>query len=230
MSAPCGAAERCAAWDPDAEGPAEVAPGARLCEPDLRLAARDLGALVRDYAELECRLPASGGGPGPRVAGRREPPVPLDLGVDALQRSIAFTVTAWEPVVREAARLSPEQTRGVRAGWAVATAVTIMAPRTALISTLGPQMGFWDGWGSPPTFQDGLGALRGFQRLHGRARALLGLTRLVHRMPGPCSGCGCETLRRTDGSPEVHCATCGQRWTHDAYRRYVGLILDALGA
>jgi hypothetical protein len=201
-------------------------PAAALCGPCLDAASRDLMALPRDFADLEALLPASTAGAlRTRVSGSGEAPSPLNLGVDALQRAIHAAVTAWEPAVREAARLAPERTRGVRDGWAVAAAVDVMAPRTALISTLAAQWCLQDGVETGPVFRDGCEALRAFRGLHGQARAILGVRRLVHRLPGECSRCGLEALRRPDGSESVFCAGCGQRWTWDDYRRYVSLIL-----
>lgn len=229
MSA-CAAGERCAGWDRAAEQPAPAALNARLCDDCLRLAGRDIAALVRDYADLEGCLAAGGGGLSTRVSGHREPPTPIDLGVDALQRAIAHTLTVWEPPIREAAGLPRERTRGVRQGWAVATACAVIAPRVALMSTLGPLWGFQDGWDTGPvayTGIDGIGALR---RLHGRCRAILGATTLIHRLPGSCSGCGMETLRRDDGRETVYCASCGRRWTWGDYRRYIAMELEAMGA
>lgn len=173
-------------------------------------------------------MPASVAAFGPRISGRREAPSPLRLDVDALQRAIHAAVTAVEPAVREAARLSPEVTANVRHGWAVAAAVDVMAPRTALISTLAGQWGYLHGSVGDPVFWDGCDALRLFRRLHGRARAVLGVRELVHRLPGECSGCGLEALRRRDGSDTVHCAGCGRLWTLCDYRQYVSLVLDTL--
>jgi hypothetical protein len=226
----CAAGLRCAGYDQAAQHPAEADAPALLCEDCLRLAQRDIAALVWDYADLEGRIPAGGGALTTRVSGHRDPPTPIDLGVDALQRAIAFTLTVWEPPVREAAGLSRERTRGVRPGWAVASAAAVIAPRVALLSALGPLSGYQDGWDAGPverTGVDGIGALR---RLHGRCRAVLGTTRLVHRLPGSCSGCGMEALSRVDGRDTVHCGACARRWTYDDYRRYVGLLLGAMGA
>lgn len=228
MTARCAASERCADYDRQAELPALAAADARLCEPCLRLAARDVRALVWDYRDLAQRIAAGGGAASTRSA--PGPRIPIDLGVDALQRDIAHTLTVWEPPVREAAGLSPETTRGVRPGWAVATAVAVIAPRVALMSTLPASWCFQEGPEAPPALWDGLGGLEALRGLHWRARYALGVTRLVQRLPGECSACGLEALRRADGSDTVHCAGCGRRWTYDDYRRYVGLMLGALGA
>jgi hypothetical protein len=226
----CGAAERCAGYDRAARRPAPAADHAQLCDDCLRLARRDVAALVWDYADLEHRIPAGGGGLNTRVSGHRDPPTPIDLGVDALQRAIAHTLTVWEPPVREAAGLPRERTRGVRPGWAVAAAAGVIAPRVALMSTLGPVSGFHDGWDAGPVDHTGLDGLAALRRLHGRSRAILGATRLVHRLPGACSGCGMEALRRQDGRETVYCAACARRWTWDDYRRYVGMVLQDIGA
>lgn len=226
----CAAGARCTSWDHTARQPAPAALNAALCADDLRLAARDTAALVRDYADLEAQIPAGGGGPTGRAAPGPRWPVPIDLGVDALQRAIAHTLTLWEPAVREAAGLPPEQTSGVRPGWAVATAAAVIAPRVPLMSTLGPLCAFHDGWDAGPAERTGVEGLGALRALHRRARAVLGVTSIVHRLPGTCSGCGLDALRRVDGRETVYCDGCGRRWTWDDYQRYVGLMLDALGA
>jgi hypothetical protein len=203
-------------------------PGAALCRSCLDGASRDIGALTWDYARLESLLPSPARALRAPITGRREAPCPVDLGVDALQRAIHGTLTAWEPAVREAAGLPPERASGVRHGWAVAAAVDVMAPRTALISSLAAQWGFFDSPEGDPVFRDGCDALRTLRRLHWRAGSLLGGGRLVHRLPGECSGCGAGALRRADGSETVWCGICQRRWTWDDYRRYVSLILDTL--
>lgn len=197
-----------------------------LCAGCTARAAIDIGLLPRDYLDLAQAIVPARHGPGQRVGGGETgAPVPIALGVEALQREIHFTLTTWEPVVREAAGLSRERSRNVRDGWAVATAALVIAPRVPLLAAIGPTACFADGWAAGPVERTGLDAITELRRLHRTARHTLGLTRDTHTLPGDCSACGASALRRADGSDTVWCDLCDARWTLDDYRRYVGLLL-----
>lgn len=196
-----------------------------LCAECRIVAARDIWALKLDYRDLEQWLPRGGGAGGQRVAGTVDPPTPLRLTVDELQRDIAWTLGVWEPVVRELAGLAPERTIGVRQGWAVSTAVDVIAPRVRLLANVPLTWGYADGLDAGLVERDGLHAIASLRLLHRRARAMLGLSRLVVRLPGECSGCGAVALEREGGSDSVICGHCRRRWSEDEYRRYVGLLV-----
>ena len=141
-----------------------------------------------------------------------------------------WALTVWEPAVREADGLSPEIARGVRPGWAVANAVAVIAPRVPILHGLPPTACFADGLEAGPVERDGRYAVEQLRRLHRRARSILGITRLVFRLPGECSAsCVGWTLRRAAGSDTVWCASCNRRWTYDDYQKYVQLMTVDLG-
>lgn len=195
-----------------------------LCVDCLTVAHREIRSLVLDYRDLAQRLVPTAG-VGMRISGTPDPVAPMNLDIDALMSAIVWTLTVWEPPVREAARLPPMPDGAVRGGFAVASAVRVIAPRVDVLAALPPTWGFADGWAAGPVERDGVAAVDSLRELHRRARHVLGLTRLVHRLPGACSGCGLSALRRDDGSDTVRCDGCGRRWTHDDYQRYVGLLL-----
>lgn len=58
------------------------------------------------------------------------------------------------------------------------------------------------------------------------ARVLLGLNRLVHRLPAPCPECDCLGLVRESGSSYVECRACGYEMGEDSY----GLLARVLAA
>lgn len=201
-----------------------------LCDGCLDAAARDVRALALDYRDLAQALPRSSNTAlSTRVTGSDEASTPLALHVDELQRMIHWTLTTWEPAVREAVRLGPERVHNVRPGWAVVTAVTIIAPRVDVLAGLPLTWGYADGLDAGPVERDGLYGLRSLRSLHARSSAVLGLTRLVHVVPGECSRCGLAALRRDDGSDTIRCDGCDCRWSVDDYRRYVGLVVAGLG-
>lgn len=201
------------------------------CDDCLDAAARDVRALALDYRDLAQSLPRSSSSAlTQRVAGTADASTPLALHVDELQRMIHWTLTTWEPAVREAAGLGPERIHNVRLGWAVTTAVTIIAPRVDILAELPLTCCFADGLEAGPVERTGAYGLWSLRSLHARSSTVLGLTRLVHTLPGECSRCGMPTLRRDDGSDAVRCDNCGCRWTAEDYRRYVGLELAGFGA
>lgn len=223
----CAAGPQCAGYDrATGAGAAADAGDGPLCPGCLRAAAADIAALPRDHADLTRELvPIERGLSHVAAPGADDAGVPLALDVEALQRSIFWALTVWEPPVREAAGLSPERVGGVRDAWAVARAAAVIAPRTDVLAALGPTWGFADGLDAGPVARDGEHAVAQLRGLHRRARAVAGLTRLVYELPGECSRCGAAALRRTNGSDTVRCEVCERRWTYDDYQRYVGLML-----
>lgn len=219
----CANGVRCAAYDRvhHIAGRASRCP---LCEECILVSGREIYALKLDYRDLAQWLPPGAGGMTQRVAGTSEPAVPLRLAVDALQRDIAWTLTAWEPVVREISNLAPERVRGVRQGWAVSTAVDVIAPRVRVLSRVGPMWGGFDGLDAGLVERDGVYAVASLRRLHRRAVTALGLTRHVVRLPGVCSYCGAGALER-EPTDLVRCGNCQRRWTPEEYRRYVAMEL-----
>ncbi len=205
-----------------------IDPKRPLCTPCLDRAARSIRSLVDDYRDLALDVGRqSSSSMQPIVSGSADLSTPIRLGVDALAREIHWTLTVWEPAVRESARLPPEKTSNVRIGWAVATAVSVIAPRVDVLAALPLTCGYADGLDAGPVERDGVYAVGQLVGLHRRARAVLGVTRLVTRLPGECSGCNAMALQREDGSDHVDCGRCRRSWTWDDYRRYVLLTLAA---
>lgn len=224
----CVFGESCIAFDPTVQAPALAVRGP-LCDPCLDVASRDINALVLDYRDLEQRLPAGGSILSTRVSGgATDASTPLNLHVEELQAAIAWTLTAWEPPVREAARLPPERVDRVRSGWAVATAVRVIGPRVDVLAALPLTCGFADGLAAGPVERDGVDAVASLIGLHRRARSMLGLTTRVVRLPGACLDCGAAALERADGADAVGCAVCGQWRTGEEYRRYVAMAVGSV--
>jgi hypothetical protein len=226
MSGTCALETRCQLYDrrTDTAAPCE---GTRvLCGDCVNVISREVRLLRLDYADLARCMARRPGGMDTKISGTSPASTPpIDLTTEATRREIHWTLTTWEPVVREVAGLPPERTRGVRGSWAVSTAVSVIAPRIALLASLPPTWGYADGLDAGPVERDGVYAVSQLRRLHGRARRILGLTSRVVSLPGECSGCGAWSLRRDDGSETVYCKDCERTWSVDDYHRYVGLML-----
>jgi LSD1 subclass zinc finger protein len=228
MTALCLAGRRCVTFDRRSDCPGVAVRNAPLCSGCLGRARADVAALPSDYRALAAELlPAGRAGSARVTGGDEDAPVPLALHIEALQRRIVWTLTTWEPPVREAAGLPAERSGPVRDAWAVSQAAALLAPRVDVFAALGPTWGYADGLDAGPVLRDGVYGLDTLCALHRVAEQVTGRARRTRRLPGECSGCRAWTLLREDGSDTVRCGTCQRRWTYDEYRQYVGLLLAA---
>jgi hypothetical protein len=225
---------------------------ATYCPDCLRVAERDVRSLPADYVALEQWLPRplSEWSDGQPRSGRGEQPLPLREYVLVLQRHIWWLLTAWEPVARELDGLSSEVRAGVREGWAVQHAATVIAPRLARLAHLGPQdmadyppvddsLASAVVWGpdrdcstfilhTAPSGADGIAHLT---RMHQLATSATGLSDRVRQLPGFCHQCGEEGKlrqhhpRQFKHDPPVWCKDCGSWRPYDEYERMMGLIV-----
>lgn len=228
MTGRCTAGDRCRGYRHDLKQPAWTNDGGPLCEDCLVEAERDIGRLLLDWRDLEEMLPKAAG-QGEYVSGTRDAPVPLNLGVEALQAEILHVLTTWAEVMSDYADLADPPDGRARAGWAVQRAVTILQPRVRQLALIGPTEVFPTGPEDAPEPLSGVDAIAAMSRLHRRAHHQLGLTRAVTNLPGECSACGLATLAgdrgdrtalaRDDGSDVVYCRACGAWQTRDEYDR-----------
>lgn len=223
MSDFCVAYEHCRGFDPTTRTPAPTW-GNPLCEDCLRACHHVVAVLlIYDYVDLEQHIGPSTG-TGEHVSGTREAPIPLSLGIEALQRQIWLLTTTWEQVLRDVDSLAEPQGR-VRDGYAVQRAITIIEPRIERLAKIPLTDVMPEGPDAPPEPHSGAEGLLAMASLHGRVRAALGLTRLVHSIPGECSCCGLPALRRDDGTDTVYCAGCYAWMTIDEYARYATMAV-----
>lgn len=200
------------------------------CGDCLTAAAVKIRALPRLYAELGVLLRE--GTARPRVddrvsGGEIDPPAPIDLRAEELQASIHWTLTAWEPVVREAARLGPERTRGVRREWAVATASRAIAHHVKTLASIDVMEGFFTG---PDVVMeaDGRQAVAMLLEVHRRASLLLGLDEDLVDLGGTCASCGdWGTVSHRAGHQRTRCRGCGATSTVDDHRRALASSVSA---
>ena len=228
----CVAETRCYEWDARRQVAAWT--DDQLCAACLRVAQRDVHALVYDYVDLEQAI-VGVKRDTEMVSGTREQTLLIAAGIEALQRAIWLVTTTWEEIVRDVAHLSTPAAR-VRDGFAVQRAVETLEPRLRLLAGVGLVAVMPYGPDGPPTELTGAEGVLGMVALHAGTRSVLGITKLVNAMPGECSQCAMSTLRKDDsteafalrrdnGSDTVYCANCGARWTWDEYRAYVSLTL-----
>ena len=206
-----------------------------ICDPICHwcadVAAADISQLPRDWLDLKQDVARRYGLSETKIArphffGSE----PLDLLVDELCSDIEWTLTVWEPPVREYARLGAEIVRAVRPGHAVQVAARVLSTHIRVLAGLPGTVGYADGLAAGPVLRTGREGVERLRALHAHAAGRLGLRRGVFQLPGDCSGCGGEsTLRRFDGGDTVWCDVCRRRWTYGDYCRYVNLTIATLG-
>lgn len=234
----CAASSLCVDYDRRTEAPA-LAEDGPLCEGDLLAGERAVTALVFDYVALEQLLPPALGvwGDGqPSAEGELQ--VPMRLEIEAAQAEIHWVLTTWEQVVRERDKLSDSVTRGVRAGWAVDAAAKILRPRIRLLAAIDPvEVADYPNLDEAEALRFGvvehawLPGWRGvldFDRLRHRAKLQLGLlSAKPERCEGiPCRNRDCEfrALYREQGSDDVLCGHCKERYSPQQYLDWVRLV------
>ncbi len=211
----CLSAEHCKAFNPATKRAADTPDP--LCGDCIDAAGRDVRALVYDYLDLAQLHEASmSQAINEKTAGSKDSPMLIAGHVEALQAEIVHVATTWEYEVRVAARLSDPHARvpvadwhttlsrpapepKVRAGHAAQRAVGILAPRLRALSLIGPTAVCPTGVEDDPTDVAGWEAVHHLQRLHRRARHMLGRTRRTFWLAGDCPDCDARTVPGVDG-------------------------------
>lgn len=236
---PCLAAERCRGFDHVTQSAALS--DTPLCDLDLSSAAHDVPLLVHDYRDLEQLLPKSISEWGDGQPGHSgEAPIPLRLGVEALQREIWWLTTAWAEVLAGLHHLA-DPPRHVRQGYAVQAALVVLTPRIGVLAQLpAVQMQDYPHLSDESTryrsitltWVTGAQGVLDLARAHQRARSMLGLTEPVYELPGHCQarGCGRPQLRVRPGEDAVWCDHCGAVMTRDDYDRIQNVFLRIVEA
>lgn len=215
---PCACGIKCA--ERDYKGNARRGPRA-FCRTDTGYIARAIAELPSDYVQLWLRLPRSEQ-PGEHITGSKEPPLPLDVNIEAFLREIVHVLCSWEEAVQRVARLTPHEGDRRQGVMAAAASRTLGAHLDTLLSLQAetvvryisphrlaqigedallddPDLVWWDTSGDAWIRQpmDGVAAGMELLHLHSRARSTLGLNRGRVRIPEvPCDGegCGMKTL------------------------------------
>ena len=244
---PCARGRWCASRD--ANGEPALGPRA-LCSTDRDFLVSAIERLPEMYTELYLRLGEKGaGGDSLRVSGgAKTPPVPINLGTDALMRRMVDVLSSWDERVRFVARLAGPDTnegRRRRAGVAVdAMCRTLAAHVDALLALEAEPMArdmdisghprlpedavgvvhTSAGWISYQTDLDGGDAATEIFALHALCRSRLGLTRKSVLLRSRCWDCDASgKLVREDGAAGledgVTCRACGTEYMGERLAR-----------
>lgn len=212
------------------EGAQLTEPGG-LCRTDLAHVRAAITALPGDYAELSLLLDRSGGaGLGAPVSGSRELPVPIRLGVEALQARIDQEVSWW----------AESLCRALHVEWAFHTARTGLAQRPGPRVQRGVDVlivGFRTLLDLPVQVhefeddgvlyewpRDGVDGALALLDLHRRTADIAGRTDKVDVLPTPCPQCGLCALVRKNGQENIECRHCLTVLRPAEYRAHTSIL------
>lgn len=244
----CASAERCRAYDHIAKHAEPVNHRDPLCEPCLTAAERDVRTLVYDYVDLaQLQIPTLSQAMDAQPRGKAGPPMPLKGEPEALQAEIHHVTTLWAGELRIRHRLSNRQRPMIVGAWhttvtnpppparrlpgaEVEQAVATLTPRLADLARIPPTTVYPSGCDDDARDLTGWEAVHHLQHLRNRARGMLGWTRRTTHLPGTCSGCGLDELRRDEpryreDPCDVYCHGCGDTWTTREYDQYVTMLV-----
>jgi hypothetical protein len=198
-----------------------------FCDTCTRQIERTIVELPIDYVTLNTILGKGATVGGEPVRMTKELPVPIRLHIEALQRAMVHEVDLWAASVAAARRIRWNPPGGVRPGWRLDRACTLLA--ASLDTFLGlrdEKHTVWEYGHRYAIARDGLDGALTMLRLHHRARVFLGATKLVHQLPVPCPRCEAMALEREDGSDLIVCRDCNKPYTWDEYERLCLILVD----
>ena len=204
-----------------------------LCESCYRNLAQSVPHLIGDYVELTTILGVTGAGSDDQIRFSRELPIPIRLAVKTLQEQIVTEVEIWVEPVSEALGidwLSTTQQAMSRPQFRVHRAVNLLVHALPTLLAVPPQeVSAWDRDGLPTwddvfdcqdvTHLDGVDGAMRMLRLHELTKIVAGRGELTHKLAAPCPRCDRLTLVRDNGTSDVHCQACKDRWPEADYQR-----------
>lgn len=207
-----------------------------LCRMCMQVTQRAIEQLPADYVELSALLGKTSTTGEVSTGGTRELPVPIRLGVEALQAAILDETERWAVLVAEAAGSEYEQ-RGTRAE-RVRAAVGVLGQWFDRFLSLPPS----DQQRFDPTdelmsgkdatvftVESGVDGALLLLEMHEQVRVLAGRTTRARRLYTPCPKCQRLTLEHPDGASFVECRRCTHRMTLDQYDELASVLARAYG-
>jgi len=180
--------------------------GNPLCEGCRNRCVSDLNFLRYDFVDLsQILVPGDARSEAQIFRPKPESSPPIDMRAYGLREDIHSVLTATEDAVRQLRQERPRITAGVRQGYAVDQAVRYLCDR---VQDIADTSYVWarEINGEP---LHGADVLTEFGRLHGKARALLGLADLSVGLAGACPYCAVPALRRREPDDgKVWCGRC----------------------
>jgi len=169
-----------------------------------------------------------------RVAGTREPPMPLNGTILALRSTLSEWAEAalWmvaEPLGIDVRERHKAKGWPVKDGPVIEQARRILPPNLKLLLDAESQpVTSWYAGGFMVKDMDGIDVAMKIADIHADVNRVLGQTnpRLRLSLPCPAVDCGARTLGVDNGSTDVTCTTCGGRWPQDQYDWLARLFIE----
>lgn len=163
------------------------------------------------YVELSRALVPGQSAQGDKIASpAKGSRAPLSAAALDAQQSIAALLYGAQTSVRASLGLSESKRDGSRESVVVDRSATLLLAQWERIAEL-PLV---------------VPLVERLLRTRAHVDRVLGLDRLVHRLPAPCPTCDLLTLGRHDGDSYVRCLHCGSSWTEAEYRHLVRVLVD----
>jgi hypothetical protein len=198
-----------------------------LCNTCTRHVERTIAELPIDYVSLNTILGKGATVGGEPVRMTKELPVPIRLHIEALQRAMVYEVDLWATSVASAMRVQWNPPGGVRPGWRLDRACSLLATSLDTFLDLRDEKHtVWEYGHRYAIARDGVDGALTMLRLHHRARVFLGATKLVHQLPVPCPRCEAMALEREDGSDCIECRECNRPYTWTEYEHLCLILAD----
>lgn len=209
-----------------------------LCRMDTTLVHRAISELAGDYHELGDLLGKGAQPLAEHTGGTRELPVPIRLGVEALQAAIVDEAERWAWPVAERAGLDYTDTG--RADYRLHRATRILLDRWPYLLDVPPtEVVRIDGreetsrTGRNPraiTTEDGVEGALTLLALHEQVAAVAGRTHRAERLWTPCPKCERLAIERPEGAGHVECRRCHYREPWERYEERASILARAYGA
>lgn len=225
----CVAAEILIEGNKKSRQPAQTEKPDSLCPSCVRKILRAVEDLPADYVALHVSLGEQTSAGGARVKSTPSPPLPVDVHKYALMEAIVTNLDTAADIVSDALRCDPPS--GPVAPRVASTALMVSVHLPKLLEA--PEVAVW-AWESCDrqrcgrngcqqgehlrlTDKSGVQFARTLLDLHRRARAAVGETEKLIRLPMPCGQCGEPFCYQKPDSNTVFCRSCGSDWTEDLY-------------
>jgi hypothetical protein len=224
----CAAAEVLVEGDKKTRQPAPTGVQNSLCEPCIRRVRNACEDLPADYVALHVALGEQGSQQGARVKSSRSLPLPIDKHKYALMEAISANLDTAAELVSDQLHCDPPEGKVGHRIEAAARMVSTNLPKLLAAGEI-------DGWewqrcdsrcgrnGCDLGEHLRLGEVTGTQLaktlldLHKRARAAIGETEKLIRLPMPCGSCGASFCFQRPDSDTVFCKSCTADWTEELY-------------
>lgn len=198
-----------------------------LCDTCTKHVERAIGELPTDYVTLNTLLGKGSTVGAEPITMTKELPVPIRLHIEGLQRELVAETVNWATSVAHVLNIDWSPPGRTRPGWHLDRACRLLARAPSAFLALRDEKHIvWEHGQRRVVARDGLDGALTLLRLHHKARAFMGKTKLVHRLPVPCPRCESMSLEREDGQDNIDCTACDRRYTWAEYEYLCLALVD----